>query len=469
MRLRFFLFALMVFASRFYFLENKPIHFDEGINGWFVLQMEKNGFFQYNPLNFHGPLYFYLLRLWTALWGHSVFSLRSLPAVISAFTVLFFYRRLPWVSWLLLISPAFVFYGRSGIHETAFVFAQILFLWNLWSFRQHRRLISLWGVGLGLLGMVSLKETFTITVFCTLVAMILGGYPWRALARALPAMKYPLLFFIFAWALLFSGFGHNPAGLRDFFVAFTPWLQTGAAGMGHEKPFTYWLQLADQVEPLLFVAVATASIGLFMPWRMLAVFALLQALIYSWIPYKTPWCLITVAWPFYLSLGLLIQESWSLRRIYRVLTVLLFIFYSWVQGKQIWISAYRDPIFLNHPLVYVNSTYEFKELNARILRELEQKPSRREEMIQIAVTETWPLPWTLHKSRGLRYDALRENFIPGAWIYFCDASDEEFLRSQLGESAKKYRHASVQMRQSTLPISVWWRLDEVSAATEESR
>ena len=41
----------------------KPPHFDEGINGWFVDQMMKNGFYRYDPTNYHGPLHFYVLFL----------------------------------------------------------------------------------------------------------------------------------------------------------------------------------------------------------------------------------------------------------------------------------------------------------------------------------------------------------------------------------------------------------------------
>src|SRR6266404_6411152 len=43
---------------RFFLLGIKPPHFDEGINGWFVDQVIKNGFYRYDPTNYHGPLHF---------------------------------------------------------------------------------------------------------------------------------------------------------------------------------------------------------------------------------------------------------------------------------------------------------------------------------------------------------------------------------------------------------------------------
>src|SRR5437016_14496941 len=45
---------------RILFLGIKPPHFDEGINGWFVDQMVKDGFYRYDPTNYHGPLHFYI-------------------------------------------------------------------------------------------------------------------------------------------------------------------------------------------------------------------------------------------------------------------------------------------------------------------------------------------------------------------------------------------------------------------------
>jgi hypothetical protein len=61
---------------RVLFLGVKPPHFDEGINGWFVDQMTKNGFYRYDPTNYHGPLHFYILFLSQTLFGRNVWALR---------------------------------------------------------------------------------------------------------------------------------------------------------------------------------------------------------------------------------------------------------------------------------------------------------------------------------------------------------------------------------------------------------
>src|ERR1700746_3187019 len=66
---------------RFFLLGMKPPHFDEGINGWFVDQMVKTGFYKYDPTNYHGPLHFYVLLLSQTLFGRNLIALR-LPVVL---------------------------------------------------------------------------------------------------------------------------------------------------------------------------------------------------------------------------------------------------------------------------------------------------------------------------------------------------------------------------------------------------
>ncbi len=68
---------------RVFLLGIKPPHFDEGINGWFVDQMVKNGYYHYDPTNYHGPLHFYILFLSQTLFGRNLWALR-MPVVLGS-------------------------------------------------------------------------------------------------------------------------------------------------------------------------------------------------------------------------------------------------------------------------------------------------------------------------------------------------------------------------------------------------
>src|SRR5207244_865019 len=47
-------------ALRLYSLPLVPLHHDEGVNGKFLLKLVNEGFYQYDPQNYHGPTLYYL-------------------------------------------------------------------------------------------------------------------------------------------------------------------------------------------------------------------------------------------------------------------------------------------------------------------------------------------------------------------------------------------------------------------------
>ena len=100
---------------------------------------------------------------------------------------------------------------------------------------------------------------------------------------------------------------------------------------GHVKYFWYWLELFARYEwPSVLgvgVCLGLALSALFPKYLkvnhlqfftslkdsfliFLSVYALLVLLIYSFIPYKTPWCIIAILWPFFFTLG------WGLEKNY---------------------------------------------------------------------------------------------------------------------------------------------------------
>src|SRR5689334_4592312 len=59
----------------------RPPHSDEGVNGWFAQGVAQNGFYHYDPENYHGPLHYYLLAIAQMLLGSNLWALR-LPTVL---------------------------------------------------------------------------------------------------------------------------------------------------------------------------------------------------------------------------------------------------------------------------------------------------------------------------------------------------------------------------------------------------
>src|SRR6058998_1894163 len=111
--------AILILAAflRFFLLGIKPAHFDEGINGWFVDQMTKNGFYHYDPTNYHGPLHFYILFISQTLFGRNLWALRMPVVIGSTFCIWLAMKFEPFIgrnvarlaAVAMAVSPGFVF------------------------------------------------------------------------------------------------------------------------------------------------------------------------------------------------------------------------------------------------------------------------------------------------------------------------------------------------------------------------
>src|SRR5436309_4775349 len=255
---------------RFLLLGIKPPHFDEGIIGWFVDQVMHNGFYRYDPTNYHGPLHFYVLLLSETLFGRNLWALR-LPVVFASIGCVWLTlkfeplvgRNVSRIAALAMaISPGFVFYGRYSIHEVWLVLFSMLFilgLLGLWKFGTSN---YLWYAGMGLAGMILTKETYLIHVGCAAAAAGVC-YVSNALSRvpdARPAKQmwdYVDLAVVIgtgaaAIVFFYSGTFFHWSGVKGLYQAYAAWFETGHSGHGHEKPWYYWLKLIARYEwPLL--------------------------------------------------------------------------------------------------------------------------------------------------------------------------------------------------------------------------
>src|ERR1700738_1597163 len=166
------LILLVAAAVHVAFLDIKPPHFDEGINGWFCDQMAKTGFYAYDSTNYHGPLHFYVLFVSLQLLGRNLWALR-LPVVLASLLTMFWIflfrpflsRTVCYLAALgMAISPGFIFYDRYSIHESWLVLFLIVTFWGILGISTSRQPRYFWGFVLGLTGIILTKETFIIRV-----------------------------------------------------------------------------------------------------------------------------------------------------------------------------------------------------------------------------------------------------------------------------------------------------------------
>src|SRR5438477_3933748 len=408
---------------RFFLLGIKPAHFDEGINGWFVDQVVKNGFYRYDPTNYHGPLHFYVLLLFECLFGRNVWALR-LPVVLLSISCVWLTlkfeplvgRNVTRIAALAMaISPGFVFYGRYAIHEVWLQFFSTMFILGLLGLWRLGRLNYLWYAGMGLTGMILTKETYAIHVACAVLAIPVLAVS-NALSRvpdAKPAKQtwswidLGMILIVGAAAIIFfySGTFFNWDGVKGLYLAFKAWTETGTAGHGHEKAWDYWFKMMgpsweageENFTAYELPMLAGLILCLFcqkfknLSVRYLAIYGVGSLVAYSYVKYKTPWCIISFGWPFLFVLGawVLLVKPKHLRKVCVAISVLL----CFSLGRSIWLNYFRcsSPTETYAYVQTYNDIFKLKPLLTLAKRD----PAYYHLTGHLIRSSVYPLPWTL--------------------------------------------------------------------------
>ncbi len=123
----------LAFFLRFFWLGLKPFHHDEGVNGWFLTNLFRDGVYKYDPENYHGPTLYYITLAFTKVFGLETVPVRWSVAIWGVLIVVlaFFLRRYIGrigtlaAAAFLALSPGLVFISRYFIHEIFFVFLSL--------------------------------------------------------------------------------------------------------------------------------------------------------------------------------------------------------------------------------------------------------------------------------------------------------------------------------------------------------
>src|SRR5438067_3445377 len=409
---------------RLVLLGMKPPHFDEGINGWFVDQVMHNGFYRYDPTNYHGPLHFYVLLLFESLFGRNVWALR-LPVVLVSIGCVWLAlkfepllgRNVARIAALAMaISPGFVFYGRYAIHEVWLELFSTMFILGLLGLWRLGTLSCLWYAGMGLAGMILTKETYAIHVACAVLAIpaLAVSIALSRVPDAKPAKQtwswidLAIVLIVGAVAIIFfySGTFFNWSGVKGLYLAFKAWTETGAAGHGHEKPWDYWFRLmgpsweaggtnfSGYELPMLAGLILCLFCQKFknLSLRYLAIYGVGSLIAYSYVKYKTPWCIISFGWPFLFTFGaaILLVRPKNLRKVYIAIGVLLCV--SFV--RSIWLNYFRcsSP---TEPYAYVQTYNDMFKLTRPLLTLAKRDPAYYHLTGHLIRSSIYPLPWTL--------------------------------------------------------------------------
>lgn len=430
---------------RFYNLNLVPLHHDEGVNGNFLVRLVREGFYTYDPENYHGPTLYYFSAIipWITklLFGSAVrdnyglttFNIRLITVLFGLGTIVLVFllrRRLGSVATLaagllLAVSPGAVYLSRYYIHEALFVFFTLgIVVACMWAYDARRLGYLIPGAACAAL-LLATKETALISVAVLIIALALTvvymrfnrqpvvqhgskrKQPAGGLSRIIdemggtgnliPAVATALFVFFALYLLFYSSFFTNSKGIADSLQTFAIWTRTGTTA--HVHPASMYITWLFRLEsPLLFLGVTGAAIVVLKPKNSLALFCALWSFgliaAYSLIPYKTPWLMLNFVVPLTLISGYAIQAIYEMDHgQVRLASAVLLVATAVATYQSI------DLNFVNYDndnpkyvYVYAHTRRGMLDLVNQV-EQIAQENSGGLTGITIVSPDYWPLPW----------------------------------------------------------------------------
>lgn len=162
---------------RFFWLELKPLHHDEGVNGFFLTNLIRDGLYKYDPANYHGPTLYYITYPFARLFGLETVPVRMSMAIFGVLMVVLVLYLRPYIgktgtifaALFVTLSPGMVFISRYYIHEIFFVFLSLAIVLSILLFIERR------SAGIGAVAWMALLLLVCVLPIALHLATLLGG------------------------------------------------------------------------------------------------------------------------------------------------------------------------------------------------------------------------------------------------------------------------------------------------------
>ncbi|MBQ7189872.1 MAG: TIGR03663 family protein [Kiritimatiellae bacterium] len=443
----------LALAFRLPHLPDRPMHGDEANQAVRAGMLMDQGVYHYDPSDHHGPtLYYAALPFCRATASRfpetTEWNFRLVPVCFAVLTMLWMWLlakghdtevvqgetdptgRHVWQCGILFallffaVSPAFVYYNRFFIQESLLVCFLTGMFWTarLWCRTRRVAAAVAFGVFAGLC--MTTKETFVLSFTAAFLAVVLNLLPrsarpgdgfWRAFGKATAVAA---LAAAFVFVLFYSSFFTYWQGVKDaLFSTVGTYFHRATGVPEHQHPWWFYLQTVFWFkygrgplfsEAFLFPFAILAGIYAFrsprrFALRFLLLYTVILTVLYSLIPYKTPWCALTFLHGWILLAGIGVAVCFHTRTTAAVGIILALALASW-HGTQSVRAAFRYSADPRNPYVYAHTGGDC----LRLVEEIERcaaKANGFDTPIAFGVqpSDTWPLPWYLRRYRHVGY------------------------------------------------------------------
>ncbi len=457
------LLALCALGIRVFRIAERPLHCDEAVQAVKFGKLLEDGSYEYDPLEYHGPTLYYISLLVTKLSGTETFAdvnavtLRIQPAIFGSALILLMIPVAGGIgrggavvaAVLTAISPFMLFFSRYYIQEMLLVFFTCGVIVSAWLYTRKRTPLRVALIGLCFGLMFATKETCVIAWFAMALSFALTAgrktlrifkmHPWHIVLLIFSAF--------FAAGIFFSSFGTHPAGLLEAVTAF-PRYFARAGGEGHEHSWFYYLQILFYhrqqgvfwSEWLILILAIWGGVRAFLPKksnnstlpRFLTFYTVIICVIYSSIPYKTPWLALNFLHPAIIlagtgAAGLLIDLR---GRIAQTVCLLLLLCAGVNLAHQAWRGSFYYYADKRNPCVYSHTSTDTPRFTAQLHDIAALHSEGVATTVKIIAPEYWPLPWYLRDFTRVGYwHTIPEN--PQAPIIITSPEMVDELKSKL--------------------------------------
>ncbi len=398
-------------------------------------ELMETGHYKYDPEDKHGPILYYFSSVLNKAVGIDASELthtqvRLLPILASIglmILVLVGDRTIRGTSLiaaaLFALSPFPVIYSAYYVQEILFTLIGFLLLYSAndyWKLPNPMNAARL-GIWVGLF--FATKETAIIHVVAIGLAVVViqdNAFEIKAWSDRLHLKQ--ILFTLgstaFIWVFFYSAAFSDFSGIVDSFKTFAIYAER-SQGAGHEKPFYYylsifWPHMGEGIRWGEVPFLTLTAIGFFLlvrnsrepvrHVRLSVLYGFACFVLYSIIPYKTPWLMLTSYVSFCLAAGFTLvtlfnrwTQAWA--RI-AVVAVTLFVLRDQYQSTRL---VERYAADSRNPYLYQHTSPQFKKLIERI-GDLEALNPSSELAIAVGGSDNaWPLPWYLRNNGTIGY------------------------------------------------------------------